>query len=147
ILVLDPQFSIDLQLIGGVIILQTLPALVLSLYTRWFHRSALLVGWAVGMAAGIWMLWITPAVNVGTGQRIRPHWGGAQFALSHWGFDTKVTVYTGIVAVLLNLLVAAILTPFFRGRPAGDDQTRTDDYYADAGEPGVRQLPAEAGIG
>jgi hypothetical protein len=43
--------------------------------------------------------------------------------------------------------VAAILTPFFRGRPAGDDQTRTDDYYADAGEPGVRQLPAEAGIG
>ncbi|MEN3356419.1 MAG: solute:Na+ symporter, family, partial [Mycobacteriales bacterium] len=42
ILVLDPQFSIDLQLIGGVIILQTLPALVLSLYTRWFHRSALL---------------------------------------------------------------------------------------------------------
>ena len=34
ILALDPQFSIDLQLIGGVIILQTLPAVALGLYTR-----------------------------------------------------------------------------------------------------------------
>src|SRR5262249_55539387 len=49
ILVLDPQFSIDLQLIGGVIILQTLPALALGLYTRWFHRWALLAGWVVGL--------------------------------------------------------------------------------------------------
>jgi len=147
ILLLDPQFSIDLQLIGGVIILQTLPAMVLGLYTRWFHRWALLAGWLVGMLAGIWMLWLTPAVNVGTGQRIRPHWGGAQFALSHWGFDTRVTIYAGIVAVVLNLLVAAILTPFFRGSPAGEDATREDDYHADAGAAGVKPLPAEAGIG
>jgi SSS family solute:Na+ symporter len=147
ILVLDPQFSIDLQLIGGVIILQTLPAMVLGLYTRWFHRWALLTGWAVGMIAGTWMLYITPAVNVGTGQRIRPHWGGAQFALSHWGFDTKTTVYTGLIAVILNLLVATVLTPLFRGAPAGDDATKEDDYHVDAGEPGVKPLPAEAGIG
>ncbi len=38
ILALDPQFSIDLQLIGGIIILQTLPAVALGLYTGWFHR-------------------------------------------------------------------------------------------------------------
>jgi SSS family solute:Na+ symporter len=148
ILLLDPQFSIDLQLIGGVIILQTLPAMVLGLYTRWFHRWALLAGWAVGLLAGVWMLYITPAVNVGTGQRIRPHFGGAQFALSHWGFDTKTTIYTGLVAVALNLLVAAALTPVFRaqGAAGGEDQTREDDYHADAGEPGVEPLPAEAGI-
>src|SRR5919205_846289 len=36
ILFIDPQFSIDLQLIGGVIILQTLPSVALGLYTRWF---------------------------------------------------------------------------------------------------------------
>src|SRR5918911_1149954 len=42
IIFLDPQFSIDLQLIGGVIILQTLPAVALGLYTRWFHRGALI---------------------------------------------------------------------------------------------------------
>src|SRR5919198_1465507 len=43
ILVLDPQFSIDLQLIGGVIILQTLPAIVFGLYSRFFHAWGLLV--------------------------------------------------------------------------------------------------------
>src|SRR3954466_752335 len=45
ILVLDPQFSIDLQLIGGVIILQTLPALVFGLYVRFYHAWGLLAGW------------------------------------------------------------------------------------------------------
>src|SRR3954464_7833078 len=35
ILFIDPQFSIDLQLIGGVIILQTMPSVALGLYTRW----------------------------------------------------------------------------------------------------------------
>jgi SSS family solute:Na+ symporter len=149
ILVLDPQFSIDLQLIGGVIILQTLPAMVLGLYTRWFHRWALLAGWAAGLAAGVWMLYITPAVNVGTGARVRPHFGGAQFALSHWGFDTKTTIYTGLVAVVVNLLVAALLTPILRGQrvAAGDDATHADDYHVDADAPGVKPLPAEAGVG
>ncbi|MGZ4596618.1 MAG: monocarboxylate uptake permease MctP, partial [Actinomycetes bacterium] len=52
ILVLDPQFSIDLQLIGGVIILQTMPAVAIALFTRWFHRWALVAGWAAGMLVG-----------------------------------------------------------------------------------------------
>ncbi|MBX6767487.1 MAG: sodium:solute symporter, partial [Actinomadura rubrobrunea] len=57
ILLLDPEFSIDLQLIGGVIILQTLPSVGLGLFTRWFHRGGLIAGWAAGMAAGLWMLY------------------------------------------------------------------------------------------
>jgi solute:Na+ symporter, SSS family len=147
ILALDPQFSIDLQLIGGVIILQTLPAIVLGLYTRWLDRRALLLGWLAGMVAGVWMLWITPAVNVGTGARIRPHWGGAQFALSHWGFDTKLTIYTGIVAVLINLLVALLLTPLFKraGQTPPPDQTSTGDYFVDEGDPRVEPLPEPVG--
>ena len=51
-LALDKQFAINLQLLGGVWILQTFPAMVFGLYTRWFHRWALLVGWAVGMVYG-----------------------------------------------------------------------------------------------
>ncbi len=57
---IDPQFSVDLQLIGGVIILQTLPSVAIALYTRWFHRWALLAGWAVGLIWGMIILYGIP---------------------------------------------------------------------------------------
>ncbi len=46
VLAMDKTFAINLQLLGGVWILQTFPAIVAGLYTRWFHRWALLLGWA-----------------------------------------------------------------------------------------------------
>ena len=52
VLTLDKQNAINFQLLGGIWILQTFPAVVFSLFTRWFHRYALLVGWAVGMVYG-----------------------------------------------------------------------------------------------
>src|SRR4029079_4247887 len=58
ILLIDPQFSIDLQLIGGVIILQTLPSVTLGLFTRWFHRIGLIAGWIAGMSVGLAMLYM-----------------------------------------------------------------------------------------
>jgi SSS family solute:Na+ symporter len=100
IIAIDPQFSIDLQLIGGVIVLQTLPSIVLGLYTRWLHRWALLTGWAVGLVTGARMLYDTS--NPMTGKQ---PFGGAQYARSKFGFDSKVTVYTGAVALTLNLVV------------------------------------------
>ena len=45
---LPHTFSINLQLLGGVWILQIFPMLVGGLYTRWFHRWALLTGWVAG---------------------------------------------------------------------------------------------------
>ena len=45
---LNKTFSINLQLLGGIWILQTFPAVVIGLYTRWFHRAALIFGWAGG---------------------------------------------------------------------------------------------------
>ena len=118
ILLLKPQFSIDLQLIGGVIVLQTLPALLSGLY-RWRpHRWALLAGWLTGIVAGMWMVYLTPAVDAGTGKTIHKHWGSAQFALSHLGPHTTTTVYAGILAVLLNLLVTGALSVVLRGRAA-----------------------------
>ena len=54
-LFLPTQFSIDLQLLGGVWMLQTLPAVMIALYTRWFHRWGLLAGWLVGMVSGTWI--------------------------------------------------------------------------------------------
>ena len=86
ILALDTQFSIDLQLIGGVIIVQTLPAIVIGLYSRAAHAWGLIAGLVAGLGSGLYMLWQTP--NLVTGKE---HFGGAQYALSHFGLDTKVT--------------------------------------------------------
>ncbi|MFL5871219.1 MAG: sodium:solute symporter, partial [Solirubrobacterales bacterium] len=135
---LDPQFSIDFQLIGGVIILQTLPPLLLGLWRTFAHRWALLAGWAIGLIAGLIMLYDTP--NPATGKE---HFGGAQYALSNFGFDTDVTVYTGILALAANLIVVVIGSLVLRAfrAPAGEDVTRDEDFEVEAGEPGVRPLP------
>ena len=81
ILVIDPQFSIDLQLIGGVIILQTLPSVGLGLLSSWFHRGGLIAGWVAGMLAGFWMLWVTPAVTYTAAGKpptvTKEHFGGS----------------------------------------------------------------------
>jgi solute:Na+ symporter, SSS family len=140
ILVLDPQFSIDLQLIGGVIIVQTLPAVAIGLYTRALHAWGLLAGWAAGMIAGLYMLYDTP--NAVTG---KAHFGGAQYLLSklHLG-DGKTTVYTGILALALNIIVAIVVSVFVRGKKL-EDRTSPDDYEVEAGEPGVRDLPPTPG--
>jgi SSS family solute:Na+ symporter len=137
ILVLDPQFSIDLQLIGGVVIVQTLPAIVIGLYTRALHAWGLVAGWACGMAAGLYMLYNTP--NAVTG---KTHFGGPQYQLAKLGFgDTKVTIYTGVVALALNLIVAIVVSLALRSRrDRFEDRTMPDDYVAEAGDPGVRDV-------
>ena len=138
ILVLEPQFSIDLQLIGGVLILQTLPPIAFGLLTRWFHPWALLCGWAAGLVGGLLMLYDT--ANPLTGKE---HFGGAQYALSEFGFDTKVTMYTGIIALVLNILVtlvASLVLNRWRA-PRQDDETREHDYHVEAGDPAAKPLP------
>ena len=49
---LTKQFSINLQQLGGMWVLQIFPSLVGGPFTRWFHRWALLAGWAAGMIYG-----------------------------------------------------------------------------------------------
>ncbi len=144
ILALDPQFSFDLQLIGGVLILQTLPAVALGLYTRWFHAKALIAGWCAGMAVGLWALYQIPQklFNAdGTVTLTKEHFGGSAFPLSELGFDTKTTIYVGAIAIGVNLLVCVLGTLAMRGRvDDGFDLTSPLDYTAEQGDPGVRDL-------
>jgi len=139
IIAIDPQFSIDLQLIGGVIVLQTLPAIVLGLYSVWFHRWALLAGWAAGLVTGMIMLYKTP--NPLTGKE---HFGGAQYALSHFGWDTKVSIYTGILALAVNLAVTVVASLVLRvaNAPQGADETEPRDYHLEVER---RPIPAAPG--
>jgi len=127
ILLVDPQFSIDLQLIGGVIIVQTLPAVALGLFTRWFHRVGLIAGWIAGMGSGLAMLYTIP--NPATHHE---HFGGSGFSLATIGLG-DTTIYAGFLAVLVNVAVTVIATLIARalGTRDGVDATQPDDYLSD----------------
>ena len=146
ILALDPQFSIDLQLIGGIIMLQTLPAVAIGLYTRWFHRWALIAGWFAGMAVGFWTTWQIPQriFNAdGSVTIAKEHFGGSAFPLAEFGFDTTMAIYAGFIALLANLAVCALATLALRAAKAdpGEDRTHPDEYVADRDDPRVHDLP------
>lgn len=93
ILVLPTQFALDLQLLGGLWILQTLPALVFGLYVSWFRAPALLAGWAAGFLGGTWL-----AFADGLKPLHAVAWGGG-----------TVSVYTGLLALAINIVVALVV--------------------------------------
>ena len=101
---------------------------MVGLYTRWFHRYALLAGWAAGMVYGTWTAY-------GVSSPTQAHFGGP--LQSFPGTDTKV--YIAAVAFGINLLVTIVLTLVFRATKVdpGEDQTRWDDYTADVDDEGV----------
>jgi solute:Na+ symporter, SSS family len=93
-LFLPVQYALDLQLLGGLWILQTFPALVFGLYTRWFRAEGLLAGWAVGMLWGTWTAWsngLKPLATISLG-------------------EVTYSFYVGLGALILNTLVAALVT-------------------------------------
>ncbi|WP_410667028.1 monocarboxylate uptake permease MctP [Amycolatopsis sp. cmx-4-68] len=144
IILIDPQFSIDLQLIGGVLILQTLPAVALALYTRWFHRWGLIAGWIVGIGWGLIMLYGIP--NPANGKQ---HFGGSALALGNMSIfgwhpfsGSQVQIYVGFVALIANLLVAAIVTVIARQMKVfnGTDDTEPADYHADENDKNLRPI-------
>ncbi len=128
ILLIDPQFSIDLQLIGGVIILQTLPSVTLGLFTRWFHKTGLIAGWVAGMGAGLAMLYTIP--NPVTHHA---HFGGSAFSLATLGLPWKTPIYAGFVAVTVNVVVAVAGTLIARAAKLADgaDATAPEDYFSE----------------
>ena len=119
---LDRQNAINFQLLGGVWILQTFPSVVFSLYTRWFHKWALLAGWAVGIGYGT-------IVAYGVASPATKHFGGSLSAMPVLG-DLG---YIALTAFTLNVLVAVVLTVVFNALNVGDgtDETEPGDYFAD----------------
>jgi SSS family solute:Na+ symporter len=142
VLWLPSDFAINLQLLGGVWILQTFPSVVGGLYTRWFHRGALLAGWAAGMIYGTWVAYIQPSASDPTVH----HFGSPVATVPLMG-DTKG--YIALTAFVINALVVLVLSVVLNALkvPAGTDQTSPSDYRADAGDAGVGDLPVGAVAG
>jgi solute:Na+ symporter, SSS family len=114
IIFLPTQYAINLQLLGGVWMLQTLPSVVLGLFWRWLHSTALLWGWLAGMVLGT-----TLALAQGLKATFPIHLGGF-----------TATAYIAVEAMILNLAVAAVLTVIFdrAGMARGVDVTEGEHY-------------------
>jgi SSS family solute:Na+ symporter len=127
VLALSKSFSINLQLLGGIWILQTFPSIVAGLYTRWFHRWALLAGWATAMVYGTVTAYRQPVAG-----EPGSHFGASTANVPVLGH----TAYIAVTAFLLNLVVALVLTGIFRAfrLPDGTDETRPENYSADPEE-------------
>ncbi len=95
ILVIPATYAVQMQLLGGMWIIQTLPAVMFSLFTRFFNGWALLIGWAVGIASATTLI----AFN--------------NFTVSIWQFHIlgyTLPTYIALATVLLNAAIAAVLS-------------------------------------
>jgi solute:Na+ symporter, SSS family len=102
ILYLPTQFALDLQLLqllGGLWILQTFPAVVFGLFSNYFRAPALLAGWAVGFFGGTAIAWsdgLKPLHTIAFG-------------------DTKVVLYVGLIALAANIVTVLVVNVFTAG--------------------------------
>ncbi|MGA2551053.1 MAG: sodium:solute symporter [Burkholderiaceae bacterium] len=109
------QYAIQLQLLGGIWIIQTLPAVFLGLYTRALDHRALLLGWLAGIAFGSWVAYQNSFKN-------------ANFALEVFGYT--IPGYAALYALVLNLGVACVVSLLFQlaGMRTARDLTQRGDY-------------------
>jgi solute:Na+ symporter, SSS family len=96
ILVLPTAAAIQFQLLGGIWIIQTLPAVMLGLTRMRLRAGALLIGWACGMA-------------VGTAMAASTHFKSAIFPL-HLPGAFSVPGYAALYALAVNLVVSLALS-------------------------------------
>lgn len=82
------QYAINLQLLGGLWILQTLPSVVFGLFCKRLGGRALLLGWIVGLAYGTWTVFADGIKPVHT--------------------VAGLTAYTGLWALALNIIVVVV---------------------------------------
>jgi SSS family solute:Na+ symporter len=110
VLGLKTTYAIELQLLGGIWIGQTVPAVLLALYVRLDPR-ALLVGWATGVGLGTWMV-----VQLGFKSSTYP------LHIAGW----TIPCYAAVSALLANLAVALMLHLILRGGPVRDETVASD---------------------
>jgi SSS family solute:Na+ symporter len=98
ILAIPQSYAIQLQLLGGIWIIQLLPPILLGLYTSRFNAMALFAGWAAGTV-------------VGTAMAASQGFTSSVFPLQALG--VTVPGYAALYSVLVNFLVVFALAPIF----------------------------------
>ena len=102
VIFIDTAHTLDLQLLGGVWILQTLPAVIIGLYTDWLDRRALLAGWAAGMLTGTVVFFQDLSTSILTVDVL----------------GVELSAYEALYALAANCLVTVLATIVLRRRRA-----------------------------
>ncbi len=115
VLLFQTSYAIQLQLLGGIWICQTLPAVLIALYTRFFNPWGLLAGWAAGIAAGTAMV-----VELGLKSSIYP---------LHI-FGLTIPCYAALIALVLNIVVGFVISVILNATSNAPrrDETVASDY-------------------
>jgi SSS family solute:Na+ symporter len=95
VFLIPATFAIQLQLFGGILILQVLPAFVFGMITKNLNRRALFLGLLGGVVSGVYMMeaannyaqWTTTLVGTGIGP-----------------------VFIGMIALLINIVIVLVGT-------------------------------------
>ncbi len=95
VFIIPATFAIQLQLFGGILILQTLPSFIFGLITKNLNRRALLLGLVVGVGLGVYMM---EAAN---------HFATWASTLIATGFGP---VFIGMIALGVNIAIVLVGT-------------------------------------
>jgi solute:Na+ symporter, SSS family len=111
IIFLPTQYAIDLQLLGGIWILQIFPAVVFGLYRTRLQAKGLLPGWFAGMALG---------TALAENMQLKPvypfQFGGQTY-----------TIYIGLIALSANIVVSYLVSWILAGVRSGS-RTQVADF-------------------
>ncbi len=108
------KYALWLQLLGGIWIIQTLPSVMLGLYTRFLNGWALLIGWLAGFGIGTWMVIANGFSPI--------------YPLRLLG--VAFPCYIAVIAVVVNIVVAVVLSVFLNAVASdrASDVTTATDY-------------------
>ncbi len=93
VFLIPDTYAISLQLLGGILITQTLPPIFLGMYTNRLNKNGLIAGWVVGIVSG---LYYVESAN---------HFGAPTSSLMTTPFGL---LYVATIALILNLIVTIL---------------------------------------
>ena len=108
------QYALWMQLLGGVWMIQTLPSVMMGLYTRFFNGWALLIGWVAGFGCGTYLVVLNGFAPV--------------YPFSFMGFTFPC--YIALATMVLNVVVSLVLTLILNAVASDrhQDTTVASDY-------------------
>ena len=94
VFVVASTYAIQLQLLGGIIIVQTMPAVFLGLFFRRMNKHSLIVGLLAGEFVGIYLVELKNSFGI---------LYSSTYAVNPWGL-----LYIGLIALAVNLAIVAV---------------------------------------